>query len=109
MQNEIVLPCVRQPGIIICRCPGGSLDKIINFKKFFEHAALGVELAAVLLLIAADIIKTLVVDLTFTSLGQHGLLVLIRTFLSFALELELNGSLPWQRPTREAEDVDAME
>jgi len=48
-------------------------------------------------LIAADIVDTFAVEPTFRSLGKLGLLVLIRTFLSFALELELNGRWPWQR------------
>ena len=48
------------------------------------------------LLIAADIIDTVAIDQTFTSLGILGLLVLIRTFLSFALELDESGRWPWQ-------------
>lgn len=48
------------------------------------------------ILIVADIIDTVAVNPTFTSLGTLGLLVLIRTFLSFALELELTGRWPWQ-------------
>lgn len=47
-------------------------------------------------LIASDIIYTIAVDRSFASLGMLGLLVLIRTFLSFSLELELNGRWPWQ-------------
>ncbi len=47
-------------------------------------------------LIAADIIYTVAVEQTFTSLGMLDLLVLIRTFLSFALELEITGRWPWQ-------------
>ena len=42
-------------------------------------------------LIASDIIFTVATEKTFTSLGMLGLLVLIRTFLSFALEVELSG------------------
>ncbi len=38
----------------------------------------------------------LAVDQTFTSFGMLALLVLIRTFLSFALELEISGRWPWQ-------------
>lgn len=48
-------------------------------------------------LIAADIIHSLVVDQSFKSLGELGLLVLIRTFLSFSLELEITGRWPWQK------------
>ncbi len=47
-------------------------------------------------LIAADIIHTVAVELTFESIGVLALIVLIRTFLSFALEIELTGRLPWQ-------------
>jgi uncharacterized membrane protein len=46
-------------------------------------------------LVAADIIGTVAVDPTFSSLGVLGLIVLIRTFLSFALEVEINGRWPW--------------
>lgn len=49
------------------------------------------------LLIAADIIHTVAVELTFETVGVLALVVLIRTFLSFTLELELNGKWPWQQ------------
>ncbi len=42
-------------------------------------------------LIASDIVFTIATEKTYTSLGMLGLLVLIRTFLSFALEVELSG------------------
>ena len=48
-------------------------------------------------LIASDIVGTVAVGPTFRDLGVLGLLVLIRTFLSFALELEISGRWPWQR------------
>lgn len=49
-------------------------------------------------LVAADIIRTVAVDLSFTSLGVLALLVAVRTFLSFTIELEVDGKWPWQRP-----------
>jgi uncharacterized membrane protein len=48
------------------------------------------------ILIAADIIRSVVIDPTFMSVGVLGLLVLVRTFLSWALEVEINGEWPWQ-------------
>jgi uncharacterized membrane protein len=48
------------------------------------------------LLVAADIIGTVAVDPTFHNLAVLGLIVLIRTFLSFALEVEIQGRWPWQ-------------
>jgi uncharacterized membrane protein len=47
-------------------------------------------------LIAADIIFTVAVDLTFETIGVLALVVLIRTFLSFTLAVELTGRWPWQ-------------
>ncbi len=47
-------------------------------------------------LIAADILETVAVEKTLTSLGLLGGLVIVRTFLSFALEVELTGRWPWQ-------------
>lgn len=48
-------------------------------------------------LVAADIVKTIALDLTFESLGLLAGLVLIRTFLSWTLVLEIEGRWPWQR------------
>ena len=48
-------------------------------------------------LVAADIIRTVAVDPTWESVRVLGLIVLIRTFLSVALEVELEGRWPWRR------------
>lgn len=49
------------------------------------------------LLVGADIIGTITAPLTFTSVGLLGIIVIIRTFLSFSLETEIEGRWPWQR------------
>ena len=49
------------------------------------------------LLVAGDIIRTVVIEPTFESVGVLGLIVLVRTFLSFSLEVELSGRWPWSR------------
>jgi uncharacterized membrane protein len=48
-------------------------------------------------LVAADIVKTVAIDLTFAGLGLLAGLVLVRTFLSWTLVLEIEGRWPWQR------------
>jgi uncharacterized membrane protein len=53
------------------------------------------------LLIAADIINTVVLEATLENVVVLGLLVLIRTFLSWSLVLELDGRWPWQRQVSE--------
>lgn len=47
-------------------------------------------------LVAADIIGTVAVEPTFENLGILAGIVLIRTFLSFALEVEIDGHWPWE-------------
>ncbi|MEO7663670.1 MAG: DUF1622 domain-containing protein [Candidatus Limnocylindrales bacterium] len=54
------------------------------------------------LLVAADIIRTVAVTPTLESVAVLGVIVLVRTFLSFSLEVELTGSWPWQRGHGEA-------
>ena len=55
------------------------------------------------ILVAADIIRTVALEATLESVAVLGLLVLIRTFLSWALVVEIEGRWPWQ-PKREGEE-----
>ncbi|HZQ30921.1 MAG TPA: DUF1622 domain-containing protein [Mycobacterium sp.] len=48
-------------------------------------------------LVAADIIRTVAITPTPTSVAVLAGIVLIRTFLSFSLQLEMTGAWPWQR------------
>jgi uncharacterized membrane protein len=48
-------------------------------------------------LVAADIVKTIAHELSFISLSLLAGLVLVRTFLSWTLVLEIDGRWPWQR------------
>jgi uncharacterized membrane protein len=47
-------------------------------------------------LVAGDIIRTVAVDPTFSGVGILAILVAVRTFLSFTLDVELEGRWPWQ-------------
>ncbi|MFJ2398709.1 DUF1622 domain-containing protein [Streptomyces sp. NPDC087843] len=55
-------------------------------------------------LVAGDIIRTVAVAPTYTSVGVLAVIVGIRTFLSFSLELEITGRWPWQKLVAESED-----
>jgi uncharacterized membrane protein len=48
-------------------------------------------------LVAADIIRTVAVQPSLENVAVLGLIVLIRTFLSFSLEVEIDGRWPWRR------------
>ncbi len=57
----------------------------------------GVLLLGLEILVAADLIRTVAVDTSLESVTVLGLIVLIRTFLSFSLEIEIEGVPPWRR------------
>ena len=48
-------------------------------------------------LVAADIINTVVIDMTLENVASLAIIVFIRTLLSFSLEAEIDGRWPWQR------------
>ncbi len=67
-------------------------DVYAGFRQQLGRAILlGVEL-----LVAADIILTVAVTPTLESVTVLGIIVLVRTFLSFSLQVELTGRWPWQ-------------
>jgi len=66
----------------------------------YEGARQGVGRAILLgleILIIADIVQTITIDPTLESAVALGVIVLVRTFLSFSLEIELEGVVPWRR------------
>ncbi|RLV55525.1 DUF1622 domain-containing protein [Aeromicrobium phragmitis] len=64
-----------------------------RFRRFLGRSILlGLEL-----LVAADIIRTVAVTPTLESVAVLAGIVLIRTFLSWSLELEITGHWPWQK------------
>ncbi len=63
------------------------------FRRQLGHSILlGLEF-----LVAADIIRTVAITPTPQSVAILGGIVLIRTFLSFSLQMEMTGAWPWQR------------
>ena len=57
----------------------------------------GTLLLGVEVLVAADLIRTVAVAPTLDNVLVLGLIVVIRTFLSFSLETEIEGVVPWRR------------
>lgn len=71
---------------------GSSLDAFRTFKRLMARGLLvGLDL-----LIAADVIKTVTLEATLENALVLAILVLIRTFLSWTLVLEVTGRWPWQ-------------
>lgn len=71
----------------------GAEEKL--FQEYRMQLARGI-LLGLEFLVAADIIKTVAIELTFSSVGILAVIVIIRTFLSFAIDMEMTGKWPWQ-------------
>jgi uncharacterized membrane protein len=77
---------------------GGRANAEAVFKRAFSHGVLlGLDV-----LIAADIIRTVTLEPTLENVAALGLLVVVRTFLAWALVLEAEGRWPWQQPRGDA-------
>jgi uncharacterized membrane protein len=73
--------------------------------KVYEPARQGIGRAILMgleILIIADIIETVTLEPTFDSALFLGTIVLVRTFLSFSLEIELKGRAPWREADAQA-------
>lgn len=75
--------------------PSGYFDVVR--REFGRPLILGLEI-----LVAADIIKTITVEPTLESVGVLGILVAVRIALSFSLDIEVDGTLPWRKAETEA-------
>lgn len=71
-----------------------------RYRRFRQDIGRGI-LLGLEFLVAADIIRTVAVAPTLENVLVLGLIVLIRTFLSMALQVELEGRWPWQRSSAE--------
>jgi uncharacterized membrane protein len=53
-------------------------------------------------LVVADIVRTIVVEPTLESAATLGLIVVVRVLLSFAIDVEVDGVMPWRRVEKDA-------
>lgn len=79
-------------GSLVWRKEGTAQGYTRVRSTFGRSILLGLEV-----LVAGDIIKTVVLQLTLSNIVVLGLLVIIRTFLAWSLEIEIDGRWPWQR------------
>jgi uncharacterized membrane protein len=80
-------------------------ENLINAAALFRSSFGRAILLGLEFLIAGDIINTVAVRPTLESVAVLAGIVLIRTFLSFSLELEIEGRWPWQRKRGEQRQV----
>ncbi|WP_061936028.1 DUF1622 domain-containing protein [Aureimonas sp. AU22] len=80
--------------------PSAGSDPYRTYRSSIGRAILlGLEL-----LVAADIINTVAIEPSLESLAVLAGIVAIRTFLSFSLEVEIDGRWPWQKGSKDRAD-----
>jgi len=87
-----VLVSLGRYGWWLARGGDGGDDYVTTRRNVGRAVLLGLEI-----LVAGDIVRTVAVTPSFTSVGVLSVIVLIRTFLSMSLESEISGRLPWKR------------
>lgn len=81
----------------------GGLAPFSPYRSYRQLLGRSILLGGLELLVAADIIRTVAVTPTFESVGVLAIIVLIRTFLSFSLELEITGR--WRGRRKKTHDA----
>ena len=71
------------------------LRRVIDPYRAYKNLLGRSLLVSLELLVAADIVRTVLLDLTPRSIGMLGALVAIRTFLSWSVVVEIEGHWPW--------------
>src|SRR3954447_2950311 len=71
---------------------GGPEAGFVAVRRTFGRALL----LSLEVFVAADLIRTVSVDLTFQGVGTLAILVVVRTILSFSIDIEITGELPWR-------------
>ena len=89
----ILLAIVLATGLFLVRVRHSGF--LANYRDYRANLGRGI-LLGLEILIAADILKSVVVDPTLQGIAVLGGIVAIRTFLSISLDVEINGHWPWE-------------
>ncbi|EEF61199.1 DUF1622 domain-containing protein [Pedosphaera parvula] len=101
MGIEILAVMVIVTAIIVVTCSRGTVRYVLQIGRPGAYEAYKHQLGKPLLLgldllVASDLVKTVALELTMNNVLTLGLLVLIRTFLSWSLVVEIEGRWPWE-------------
>jgi uncharacterized membrane protein len=118
IMSEAVVSLVEGAGIFLSLCSVAAIvvglpvafgSYLRHFRKLspeesyrnFKPRLAKVLMVALEILVVADVIETITVKITLESLATLGLLVIVRTWLSWTLALEAEGRWPWQPELKE--------
>lgn len=92
----VILLAIVAAGIGFVRGLMAGMAREVAYRALRQSIGRGI-LLGLELLVAGDIIRTVAIEPTFNSVVVLAVIVLVRTFLSFSLEVELTGHWPWSR------------
>ena len=97
----IVIALAHATGRYLFHLQRRAVNAYDRFKVYIGKALLlGLEF-----LVAADVVRTIVLEPTLENVGILGLLVLVRTFLSWSVVVEIEGRWPWRASEAESGEV----
>ncbi len=98
---ELLAVAVIIAGVVMVGFTRGTVRYLFHLKEHGAYESYKQQLGRPLLLglellVAADVIRTVALEPTLTNVAVLGLLVLVRTLLSWSLAVEMEGRWPWQ-------------
>jgi uncharacterized membrane protein len=101
---ELLAIAIIVAGVLMIAVTHGTVRYVIHLKEPGAYEAYKQQLGKPLLLglellVAADVIRTVASEPTLTNVAALGLLVVVRTLLSWSLAVEMEGRWPWQSNT----------
>jgi uncharacterized membrane protein len=103
---EVLAVVIIVASVIMAVISHGTVRFLFHVEKPGAFAAYKHQLAKPLLLaldflVAGDVVKTIALEPTLNNVAVLGLLVIIRTFLSWSITVEMDGHWPWQTSPKE--------
>jgi uncharacterized membrane protein len=98
---EVIAVAVIVGGVILLAVQRGTVRYLFKLGEpgayeIYKHQLGKVLLLGMELLVAADVVRTVALEPTLRNVAVLGLLVLVRTFLSWAMAVEVDGHWPWR-------------
>lgn len=98
----IIVGAVVSTAIFVFRFSRAREQRLARYTSYKVQLGRGL-LLGLEMLVAGDIIRTVALELTLSNVTVLGILVLIRTFLSWSITVEIEHRWPWQQPAHTGE------
>lgn len=108
MGIELLAVSVIVGGTVLLAVQRGTVRYLFELEKEgayegYKHQLGKSLLLGMELLVAADVVRTVALEPTLANVALLGLLVIVRTFMSWSMSVEIEGHWPWQQKTNTRE------